>query len=238
MLRHRRRSRNACTPPQAPGWGSRAAAGSVRAQVVVAEPEPVHAGVDLEVIARAARPARAAARLQRPARRRRRDRRRQAVLEDAVEVADAERAEHEDCGPHAGRPQHDAFLDVGAREHRGARLLERERHRSRAVPVGVRLDDGDDAGGAAAPGPSARRASARKPAMAPVVRLQGGEVDVRDRAAGSQAPVLRRQVLEPVCSLRNASLTTPVGPLRCLPMMSSAMPWSSGARVRGTGPRG
>ena len=56
-----------------------------------------------------------------------------AVREHAVEVADAERAEHENRHAHAGLAQRDAFLDVGAREHRRAGGLERER-RPRAAP--------------------------------------------------------------------------------------------------------
>ena len=71
---------------------------------------------------------------------------RQPVLEDACRIAYAERAEHEDRNSHAGLTQEDAFLDVGARQHRGPRLLERERHLRRAVPVGIRLDHRHDLG--------------------------------------------------------------------------------------------
>ena len=53
------------------------------------------------------------------------------VIEDAVEIADAQRTEDEDRGADAGLAQHDPFLDVGAREHRGAFGLERERRPAR-----------------------------------------------------------------------------------------------------------
>ena len=57
------------------------------------------------------------------------------------------RAEHQNVGADAGRAQRRAFLDVGARQQIGAGVFERARHLARAVSVGVRLDDGDDAGG-------------------------------------------------------------------------------------------
>ena len=47
-------------------------------------------------------------------------------VKHAVEIADAERAEDEDRNAHARASQDDAFLDVGAREHRRTGLLERE----------------------------------------------------------------------------------------------------------------
>ena len=76
---------------------------------------------------------------------RRRDRRREAAVEDAVEIADAQRAEHQDLGADAGGPQRGALLDVGAREQVCSRILERPGHLRRAMTVGVRLHDGDDA---------------------------------------------------------------------------------------------
>ena len=72
------------------------------------------------------------------------DGRRQIVLKDAMKIADAEGAKHENWDANAGSPQDDAFLDIGAREHRRAGLLERGSHLRRAVAVGVRFDDGDD----------------------------------------------------------------------------------------------
>ena len=115
------------------------------AQVVVAKPEPVHAGIDLQVIADG-RPARRRGRLDRPRGGRRRDGRRQRKLEQPVEVADAQRAEHEDRHRHARAAEDDPFFDIRARQHRRARLLEREGDALRAVAVGVGFDDGDDAG--------------------------------------------------------------------------------------------
>ncbi len=99
----------------------------------MAEAEPVHAGVDLEM---AAEPhaARAAAGLERARGGRRRDGRRQAVLEDAVEIADAQRAEHQNrnASTPASRSD-DALFDVRARQHRARRPL-RARARPRAAP--------------------------------------------------------------------------------------------------------
>src|SRR4051794_26437933 len=67
------------------------------------------------------------------------------MLEDAVEVADAQRAEDKDRDLHARLPQDDAFLDIGAREHLGPCALERKSDAGRPVPVRVCLDDGNDA---------------------------------------------------------------------------------------------
>ena len=117
-------------------------------QVVVAEAEPVHSRVDLDV-----HPEAASARRRRgaePARGRgRRDGRRQPVSEHPVEVAHAERSEYEDRGPDARLAQLDALLDVGAGEGGGAALrlgrLQGAGDRDRAMTVRVGLDDGDDA---------------------------------------------------------------------------------------------
>ena len=115
------------------------------------EPEPVHPGVDLQVTAHAHAVFRGG-RLQGSRGRRRRNGRRELVFDDALEIADAERTEHEDRGADTGLPQGDPLLDVGAGEHRGAFGLERQPDLRGAVAVGVRLDDGDDgraAGGGA-----------------------------------------------------------------------------------------
>ena len=114
-------------------------------EVVVAETEPVHAGVDLEVAAQRHVVAGRSG-LERASGAGRRDRRRQIVLEDAVEVADAERAEDQHRCPDARLPQDDGFLDVGAGEHRRPCLLERQRDLRRAVPVAIGLDHRDDPG--------------------------------------------------------------------------------------------
>ena len=62
-----------------------------------------------------------------------------------------ERAEHEDPGPDAGRPQRGALLDVGAGQQVGARVLERARDWSGPVAVRVGLDDRNDAAAARRP---------------------------------------------------------------------------------------
>ena len=94
--------------------------GKRRAEVVAAEAEPVHPGVDLQVDpdADAARRGRL---LQCTSRGRGRDGWRQAVLEDPREVAHAERAEHENGRGHPGRAELDAFLDVRAGQRRRRR---------------------------------------------------------------------------------------------------------------------
>ncbi len=131
-------------------------------QVVVPQAQPVHSGVDLQVILQT-RPAPGRRFLQRPAGRRRGDGRRQAVLEDAGDVADAERAEDEDLAANAGAPQHDRLLDVRARQHRGAGVFEGQADGGRAVAVGVGFHDGDDAGRGA---PAALDSAARNWRMA------------------------------------------------------------------------
>ena len=118
--------------------------GHAAREVVVTEPKPVHARVDLEVIAHAPALPRGLG-LDGPRRRRRRDRRREIELEEAGEIADAQRAEDQDLGADAAPAEHDGLLDVGAREHRRAGALEGPGHRHGAVSVGIGLDDGDDA---------------------------------------------------------------------------------------------
>ena len=63
------------------------------------EAEPVHAGIDLQVTAEHVDRAARGRRLQRRAADGRRDGRRQVVLEHAVEIADAERAEDQNRQP-------------------------------------------------------------------------------------------------------------------------------------------
>ena len=189
------------------------------AQVVEPESEPVHAGIDLQVVPQPLLVA-GGGRLHRFRGAGRRDGRRQPAVEQAVEIADAERAEHQDVGLHAGGAQHRSFFDVGAGKEIGAGILERARHLARAVPVGVRLDDGNDARrrvGTFAPEPRVDRA---------IVGPEGGEVDSRNRRS-DHAPAARFS--KRVYSRMNASLTTPVGPLRCLPMINSATPALSAA---------
>jgi hypothetical protein len=69
----------------------------------------------------------------------------EAVLEHAIDVADAERTENENLGPHPGFAKDDGLLDVGARENRRTCLLQRETNGSRSMTIGIGLDDRDDA---------------------------------------------------------------------------------------------
>jgi hypothetical protein len=105
---------------------------------------PVHAGVDFQVIADAALVTHRS-RLHRPRGAWRGNRRREVAVEQAVEIADAHRAEDEDFGLDARAPQHRALFDVGACQQVGARSFERPGDLSGAVSVRVRFDDGDDA---------------------------------------------------------------------------------------------
>ena len=98
------------------------------AQVVVAQAEPVHAGVDLDVAAEH-RLARGGGVGQGPAGPRRRDGRRQSVREDAVEIRDAEGAEDEDRGGDTGLAQRRR-----PRPRRHTRASPRPRPRARARP--------------------------------------------------------------------------------------------------------
>ena len=70
---------------------------------------------------------------------------REAVLEHAGKIADAERAEDQNLRRHAGLAEDDRLFDIGARENRGAGILQCERDRRRAMAVRVGLDDADDA---------------------------------------------------------------------------------------------
>ena len=185
--------------------------------VVVAEAEPVHASVDLEVAPERDAPGHGGG-LQGARRAGRGNRRRQAVLEHPVEVTDAQGAEHEDRRPHARLSQDDGFFDVRAREHRGTGVLERARHLRRAMAVGIGLDDGDNS----RRGPVSRGEIANDGAIVGAHRV---EIDARDGRPDHDDPCARFS--KRVNSLMNASLAVPVGPLRCLPMMISATPCSS-----------
>ena len=191
--------------------------GQRTAQVVGAKTETVHAGVDFQVIPDALLVAGGGG-LHGDGGAGRRNRRRQAAVEEAVEVADAQRAEHENLALDAGRPERGALFDVGARQQVGARALERLPDLRRAVPVRVRLDDRDHA----------RRMlglfGLQVTDDGRVVRGERVEIDAGDGRA-DHAPSARFS--KRVNSRMNASFTTPVGPLRCLPMMSSATPCAS-----------
>jgi len=143
-------------------------------QVVEAKPEPVHARVDLQVIAYPLLVPRGRG-LHGARRPGRRDRRRQPAVEQAVEVTDAERAEDEDVGAYPGRPQGGAFLYIRAGEQVSAGILERSPNLCRAVTVRVRLDDTDDTRRRGRP------LTLQMLADRSIVRLEHLEIDARDR---------------------------------------------------------
>ena len=191
-------------------------------EVVEAETETVHAGIDLQVIPQRHSVFRGR-RLHGLRGARRGDRRRETAVEQPVEIADAECAEHQNLRAHARLPQRVPLFDVRAGEQIRAGVLERACDLSGAVAVGVRFDDRDDAR-------RADRVALQMIDDGAVVGLQRAEIDPRDGRSDHAAPAARFS--NRVNSRMNASLTTPVGPLRCLPTMSSATPWlSAGACV-------
>ena len=101
QIRDRRRSRNACRRRRSRGCALGHELRQRVLQIVVAQSEPVHAGVDLEMAPQ--RTPRAGGRgLERPTRARRGNRRREVVVEHAFDVAHAERAEDQNLGGDAG----------------------------------------------------------------------------------------------------------------------------------------
>jgi hypothetical protein len=108
-------------------------------QVVVAKPQSVHAGIDLEVIANRLAVLRGGL-VYCPGSAGRRDRRRQAAIEQAVQVADAQGAEDQDFRLNPGRAQRRPFFDIGAGEQIGTHRFEGARHLHGTVTVRVRLD--------------------------------------------------------------------------------------------------
>ena len=82
--------------------------------------------------------------------------------EDAIDVADAERTEHQDPPAIAGLAQFDALLDVGHGEPLGAGLAQRPGDGYGAVAVGVGLYYGEDAGRVAGPAAARRLRSASR----------------------------------------------------------------------------
>jgi len=83
------------------------------------------------------------------------------------------------------------------------------------VAVGIGFDDGDDAWGRTIRGTQVTGDGA-------AVAADGVEIDARDRRTNHGVPCARFSKREN--SLMNASFAVPVGPLRCLPMMISAVP--------------
>ncbi len=141
-------------------------------QVVEPKSEAVHARVDFQVIAHAQMVLRRGG-LHGTGGPRGRDRRRQLTVEEAVQIANAQRAEHQDLRADARLAQRLPFFDVGACQDIGARIFERARDLRGAVTVPIRLDDGDDAWRAAAAG-------GKIPGDAAVVGPDGVESDARD----------------------------------------------------------
>ena len=112
--------------------------------VVGAEPEPIHPGVDLQMVVDAL-----LIPLGGSLHRRRgtgcRNRRREPAVEQTVEVAHAQRAKDQDFRLHARLAQRVPFLDIRARKEIRSGLFECQRHLPRAVPVRVRFHDRDHA---------------------------------------------------------------------------------------------
>jgi hypothetical protein len=103
---------------------------------------------------------------------------------EIVGIADAERAEHQDVGTHAGLAERRALLDVGAGQEVGAGVLERPADLRGAVAVRVGLDDADDAGR------PRRLLAGEMVGDRAVVRLEDAEIDAGD---GRPDPGSRRR---------------------------------------------
>src|SRR4051812_16993775 len=136
------------------------------------------------------------------------------VLEDAVEVADAQRAEDEDRDLHARLSQDDALLDIGAREHLRPCALERKPDAGRSVPVRVCFDDGNDARGEAGCALCCERRRDRAQ-----VRFDSAEIDNR----ACRADHLSTGGLRPPDSLTPSLAGTPA-PLRSGGSLASITP--------------
>ena len=139
-------------------------------KIVEPEPEPVHPGVDFEVIPHAL-PVPRRGRLHRTRRARRRDRRRQPAVEQAIEIADAEGAKHQNVRADPGLAQHCAFFDIGASQKVRSGLFKRAPHLPGAMTVSVGLDHRNQARHPIAP------FAADMLDDAPVVRLERVQVD-------------------------------------------------------------
>ena len=167
------------------------------------EAEPVHPGVDLQVAAQAGA-AGTAGGAQRLGGAGARDRRRQVVAEHAVDVADTERAEHQDRPAITGLAQLDPLLDVGDREPLGPGLRERAGDGYGPVAVGVGLDDRKDARrGAGRRRPRRLRPLCTVGGQRTVIALGPRQVDPR-RGAANHVPGARGMNL--VCPAMKAGL--------------------------------
>ena len=197
------------------------------ARLVRAGAEAVHAGVDVQ----RARPARRVARPGAPFFGRADDRarvrgqkrlRHGVVLQQSVERVDARVGAAERGAGAAG------FAGVRDEEGSAPRLGERAHGLFEACAVSVGLDDGGALRG---------RGDGRQ--LAPVGD-ERGEVDRQDslrfracrRFSAVRAHICsgnassRARLEKRVTSASNCSSTVPVGPWRCLPMMTSALPWA------------
>ena len=130
----------------------------------------------------------------------RRDGRRQAAVEQAVEIADAERAEHEDLGPDAGGAQRRALLDIGARQQIGAGVLERARDLAAPCPYAFALTTAMTPGGRRAARSRSRRRRAEMPATVDLEAVSSTLERARDSTRGAtrqdRITIARREVLE------------------------------------------
>jgi hypothetical protein len=136
-----------------------------------------------------------------------------------------ENAQHHDLGLYAGRAQDPPLLDRGHRQLAGSFREQPRGHRHRAVAVGVGLDDRQEV----APGERGYRMIVGGQPVQVHPRRHDPPALFQDRQQvadleGRRQLARHSRFSKRVNSLMKASLTVPVGPLRCLPMMISAMP--------------
>ena len=154
-------------------------------EIVEPEPEPVHAGVDFQVIAHPLLVPRRC-RLHGTCRSRCRDGRRQPAIEQAIEIADAQRAEDQNLRAHSRIAQHRAFFDVRACHEIRSGVLERAGNLSCAVAVRVGFHHRNQAGRAIA------SLTGQVLDNAAVVRLEGTQVDSGDSRTNHVNPIAFR----------------------------------------------
>ena len=112
---------------------------------IVSQSQPMHAGVDLQVISDRSSPF-GRCRLQDLGGLWRRDRWCERMLDQGIGGIGVVCVKHENWRSNAGLTQCDAFVNVSTRKHCCSRLLESERDAAGTVTVAVGLDDGDDRG--------------------------------------------------------------------------------------------
>ena len=137
----------------------------------------------------------------------------------------------------ASRAQRDPLVERRDKEQPAAGARQGARDRPRAEPVGVGLDDGGARGRARRARPADRQFAAMAPrsisrtapAAAKPWRPAATAAD-----ALSQSPSGRRsgpmKLSNFVVSASKCSLTVPIGPWRCLAMMTSAVPKAASQR--------